>query len=560
VPGQTLAAPYSACWWPGRHAATCLLSSGSSAQARPPHDRLAPWKGRPAARLGMSSVMAARLTSKTAARAAPAASTLSVEAVKFSRSAGVYIVGTLLVRGTTVLLTPLYTKAMGPGDFAVVAVANAIGSVLALFFGLDLSGCIPRLSFEYNEEQRRAFFGTLLWLSLTLPMAFVAALYILGTRGDLEFFTSVHFSPHLELVVWSSFFSIFVALPLAVYNTRERPGLAAFLGGAGALSQLTLTLLLVAWLHQGAIGVLRANLLSAALMGVISIGIMVRMSTFSLAMPGLKVALVFSLPVVPHLIANWALAISDRLILDRYVPAADVGRYALGYMFNVIVAMVAAAIGNALKPMAYRQLKDPLAADNVPPLGTYAMLLILGFALTVALLAKEIIAAIAPPSYAGAAVVVPWVVLGAVFQGMYLVLSIGTWFSMRTSSVALVTVASAILNVAMNLLCVPKYGVMAAAGSTAICYGVSAILHGLLAHRLHPIAWEYRRWAVLFGAALLWYLVGTNLPVHGLLLGLVTKTSIVTLAFPISLLGCRFLSQAELTHIRALAMRLRGAR
>jgi O-antigen/teichoic acid export membrane protein len=332
---------------------------------------------------------------------------------------------------------------------------------------------------------------------------------------------------------------------------REEPRKVALLSALAGLSQLGLSVVFVAGLHQGALGVLRANLVSSALVGVTSIVLMLRMSNFAWPLPRLGQALVFSLPLVPHLTANWALAISDRLVLDRYVPAADVGRYSLGYVFSLIVSLVAASIGNALGPAANRQLKDPLLAPNVPPLGTYSLVATVAFALGVAVTAPEILAIVAPASYAPASAVVPWVVLGAVFQGFYFVWSTGTWFSMKTKLVPLVTLASAALNVGLNLVFVPRYGVMAAAVSTAVSYAASAALHGLLAQHLHPIAWEYRRWALLLGVGAICYGAGMALPQPGVLASLAIKTVFVALAFPLGLIATGFLTRSEAAGARA---------
>jgi len=457
---------------------------------------------------------------------------------------------------------PLYARAMGPADFAIVAVTNSLSAVLSIVLGVALYGCIPRLFFEFEERQRRAFFGTVLVLSVAIPATIVAGLYGLGVAGDLDVFATVRFEPHIRLVLFTSLFNVFLPLPSAVYMSRELPRKAAFLSALSGLSQLGLTLFFVAGLHRGAVGALEANLASAVLVGVLSLGLMLRMSDFSPALPGLGRALAFSLPLVPHLMANWALNISDRLVLERYVPAADVGRYSFGYMFGTIVSVVAASLGNALSPMANRQLKDESTAANVPPLGTYLLTATTAFALTVVLAAREVIAIIAPAAYAGAYEVVPWVVLGSVFQGMYLVWSIGTWFSMKTKLVPVITAISAVLNIGVNLVFIPRYGVMAAAVSTTVCYGTSAVLHGLLAQRLHPIAWEYRRWALLLGAGIACFFVGSALPLPdragGVWLLLFGKLLVAAVGFPAVLVATRFFSRSELARARSLASRALG--
>jgi O-antigen/teichoic acid export membrane protein len=487
--------------------------------------------------------------------AAEGGTALGAETKKFGRNALLYLVPSLLMRGISFLLTPLYTRAMAPADFAVVAVSNSLVAVLGIVLGLALYGCVPRLFFEYEERAKRAFFGTLLATSLVVPLAIVGVLHLLGARGHLEMFETLHFDPHLKLVLWTSLTAVFMPLPISVYTTREEPGKVAALSMFSALSQLILSVLFVAVWRQGAVGVLRANLVSGALTGGVSIVLMLRLSTIDPRLPGLRSALAFSLPLVPHLVANWALGISDRLVLDHYVPAADVGRYSLGYVFGLIVALIASSVGNALGPMANRQLKDEKLAANVPPLGTYALAFIVACALGIALTSPEIIALIAPASYASAAAVVPWVVLGAVFQGGYFVLSTGTWFSMKTKLVPVITAVSACLNVGLNLLFVPRYGVMAAAISTAVSYLASALLHGVLAHKLHPIRWEYGRWARLLGVGLACYFVGVIIPASGPVLALASKGLVVVILFPLGLRIARFFTSEELLHLRAVLER-----
>ncbi len=483
-------------------------------------------------------------------------SSLGKDTKKLGVNALVYLASNMLVRGVTFLLTPLYTREMGPADFAVVSVTNSLVAVLSIVLGMALFGCIPRLFFEYKEGERRAFFGTILTLSLAVPGVIVAGLYALGEAGHLDLFETVRFDPHLKLVLWTSLFSVYAPLPVAIYMSREEPRKAALLNMLSGFAQLGLTLLLVAVMHGGAVGVLRANLLSSAVVGFVSIVLMLRLSTLSLALPGCVQALAYCLPLVPHLIANWALAISDRIVLDRYVPAADLGRYSLGCMFGLVVSVVAASLWNALSPVANRYLKDPDKAANVPLFGTYVLAVTTGFALALALGAREVISIIAPPAYQSAAAVVPWVVLGSVFQGIYLVWSIGTWFSMKTKLVPVVTAISAAANIGANIIFVPRYGMMAAAVSTAGSYALSAGLHGALAQHLYPIRWEYARWARVFGVGAVCYLLGESLPTLGARGALVEKLLFAFLAFPAGLALARFFTRSEVVQLRALVARL----
>lgn len=485
-------------------------------------------------------------------------SSLRTESKRLGIHALVYLLPNLLVRGITVLLTPLYTRALQPEDFAIVAVANTLNAVLSIMLGMALHSCVPRLYVEHETEDfRRRLFGTLLIFSLIVPTAIVLLLHGLGALGLLDMFASVRFVPHLRLVIWTALFSVYLPLPTSIYMAREEPAKVAILNAFSAFTQLGLTLLFVAIFHQGTIGVLRANLVSSAITAVIAIVLTTRMATLRVSIPLLRGALAFTLPLVPHLIANWALSISDRLILEHYVPRGELGRYSLGYLFSMIVSLVAASVTNALGPMANRQLKDPNLAPNVPRLGTYTLGAIVVFALAVALTAPEVLRLLAPAVYQGAGRYVPWVVLGAVFQGIYFIWSTGSWFSMRTGTMPLVTLTSAGFNLAINFLFVPRYGAIAAAVSTAAAYAIGALLHGALAQHLYPIPWEYRRWGLLLGVGGSCYAAGILLAPATIVLGIMVKALIV-LAFPAALAACRFFTPSERAWFAAMLQRGSG--
>lgn len=452
---------------------------------------------------------------------------LRAEFRRLGTSGIVYLIPNLLLRGLTVLLTPVYARVMPPSEYGTLGVATTIGSVASIALSLSLHGSISRLHFECaDEREERTFYASLLAFTLIVPTLLAACLHLAGTRGVLDVFATVRFEPHLRIVLWTAWAQAFVNLPTALYMVREQPGRVALLNAFVALSQLGLTLLYVVVFGYGLLGALRAALHAAMLSALVSVIVLAMNASLSFSTAHVSKALAFSVPLVPHGIAAWALSISDRVVLERFVPKDDLGRYSLGYLFAFAVGLFAQSVTTPLVPAANRQLKDDRLKQNVPPLGTFTLLAIFVGGLLAAAFAREAIHLMSPPAYWGAErFVVPFVVLGAVFQGVYFVWSTGTWFSMKTRLVPAVTAAGALVNVTMNLVFVPRYGITAAAAATAAAYGVMALLHGWLARRLYPIPWEYRRWASMFVVVVVAYLF-TRLAPEGAL-GTAAKAVVV---------------------------------
>jgi O-antigen/teichoic acid export membrane protein len=468
---------------------------------------------------------------------------------RFGTHATVYLVSSLLVRGSWVLLTPLYTRMMSPRDFAVVAVANSVIAVLNVLVGLSAFTAIPRLYFDHvTDEARRKFLGSIVGLSIVVPVGVGVLLETLGVLGALDLFEAVPFRPYLELVVWTSALSALVNVPITLFTTLEQPHRVSVLNIAAGVTQLALNILLVAVVRQGALGVLWAGFVSAALMFVVSFVVMVRYCRVALAWTDLRPVLSYALPLVPHSLATWALALSDRFVLARYVSPSDLGRYSLAYMLSTAVGMVAAAGATPITAAASRQLGDPETAKNVPPMGTYALLMTVVAAMLVSVNAPDIIRVLAPRDYEGAAIFVPWVVAGAALQGLYLVWSTGTWYSKNTKAIPVVTVISVSTNIALNVAFVPRYGAIVAAISTAVAYLVAAALHGFVAHRNHPIPWEYRRWFGMTVAAVVGYVCARRIALPNPLLGIVAKSLAASSLFVVVLALSGF-GKAELTRL-----------
>lgn len=474
-------------------------------------------------------------------------------------NSSIYVVGNLLTRGLNFLLVPVLTRALTPDEYGILAITTTVSGLLVIVLGLGLGSAIMQMYFRYESaEEHRSLYGTLLAFCLIVPSFATLSLDVLGRSGRLDFFPSVPFQPYLRIVIWTSCFSLFIGLPQTIYMTLQQPLKAASLMFASSLVTVGLSLYLVVYLRQGVMGSLRATFISASLMAVISIFLTGRMASWRFSWSKLKIALFFSLPLVPHMMSHWILSLSDRFILAGYVSAGSLGLYSLGQQFGALIALWSGAINNAFVPIVNAQLSDERTRDKVPVLGTYALLVICSFGLGVALFSEELIRLLTPLRFHGATVVVPWAVLGFVFQGVYLVWSRGTWFSMRTGWTPVLTMLAGALNVGLNLWLVPRWGIMAAAVNTAVAYGVLALLHGYLAHEVYPIPWEYDRWVKILVIGFAWFVIGAGFSGDNLVRNVVLKVVILFLLFPVSLGLARFLTSNERCFLLSLPGRFRA--
>lgn len=470
-----------------------------------------------------------------------------------------YLLPPLVSRGLSVLLLPIYTRAMPPEEYGIVGLASVVGTVVTLVLALGLTSAVGRLHYHFaDEEERSRFYGTAILLQVGWALVGTTALWIAGVAGWLDgVFVSMRFRPHLELLLLGSFFAVFPNLGLTMLVMRERTRAASIFSIATSLVQVALSVLFVVGLRRGAVGQLEANVLATMVQTAITAWVARSYTRLSFSREHARQALLFGVPLVPHMVSNWALAASDRWVLERFVDGAELGRYSLGYTIGSVAGMLYNAVGQAVYPVVNRKLtagEEP----EVPPLGTYSTLLVIGCGLPLALFAPEAVALLTPDAYHGTGEIVPWVVLSLAFQHLYRLWSLGTFFAKKTGWIPVVTAVAAALQIGLNLLLVPRYGIMAAAVNTAVSYGALAVMHGVLAQVTRPIAWEYAQWAKLFVIGIGCFLLGNALAGPSIGRAIALKAAIGFVLFPVLLLVTRAVYPAQVRDALRWALRRVG--
>jgi O-antigen/teichoic acid export membrane protein len=175
---------------------------------------------------------------------------------------------------------------------------------------------------------------------------------------------------------------------------------------------------------------------------------------------------------------------------------------------------------------------------------TYQVLLMVMVALAVALLSPEMIQIIAAPSFWLAYQVVPWIALGYLARFLVFFPMNGLLYSKRPKWIAVATIVAAALNITLNLLLVPYFGIMAAAVNTFVAFAVLLVLMMIVGQREFPLRYETARLLRLGLAALLLFALGWWITPTMLWLSLAYKTAVVA-ALPVLLWVTGFFTPSE---------------
>ena len=465
---------------------------------------------------------------------------------------GTYALSDILKQAINFLLLPLYTAYLSTADYGALSIALAAAAVLEVVYGLGLRSAVGRLYFDQRDEARvRALVGTLAiflavfgaGLSVLLLVAGPALWPLLGQDG-------VAFSPYIVLVLLTvPLNNLGLSLVLPLYYARGQAlRYAAF--SLFSFSVMTgATVLFVVGLGQGAVGALWGRWIAALIVLLPTLAILVRNAGPVFERALLREALVFGLPLVPHLISAWALNFSDRILLGHFLPLNDVGLYAAGYQFGLLVSVIITGINNAWTPWYFRV---STGQRNVPVgrFVNYYVMLIVALGAGTALLAREAVAIMTAPAYHAAWTIVPLVALGYVINGLVARFMDVLLLHKRTGVVPLTTIAAGAANIAFNLVAIPRLGIIGAAYGTIFGYAVRLGLTSFFAARTASLPFEWGRVARVLVVGLLVAVPGLLLDTGSVWLNVPLKLAVLLL-YPLLLVLTGTLDAAERRAVRA---------
>lgn len=229
----------------------------------------------------------------------------------------------------------------------------------------------------------------------------------------------------------------------------------------------------------------------------------------------------YGYPIAASLALTVVLSSTDRFVLDAYLGEAAVGAYHASYSIaNRTLDVLFLWLGTAGQPALVMALErggmDRLKVAAREQLSTF-LLVGLPAAAGVALVARPLSEVlIGEELRTAAASVTPWIALSALLFGLT-AYYFGQAFTLgkKTKRLLLAMAVPAGLNVILNLILVPRFGLMGAAWATAASFGLGMIATMLIGRRVValPIPWEsLARCGVATG---LMALVVSGLPAFG---------------------------------------------
>lgn len=393
---------------------------------------------------------------------------------KFGRDVALSGIVIALVMAQGVILVPVLTKTLALPDYGIwsqVSVAVEWLTVASLL-GLD-SALVWFLPTKKAKEDIRQEFLSSLGSTVLTAVVLAGLLLLLADPLARLFLGGKSASPFVRAVAFAVIVTAASRLCITYFRAFRQVAKYSILLLMETYGQVLLTVWFVLS-GYGLWGAIYALLAIRLLVLVIAFWLIVR--EVGLARPrfaSLSSYLAFGLPVVPALFFSWMVNVSSRYAIGFFLGPRSVGIYSAAYGGGMVTTVFFMPVLFLLAPSISALWEEDKVEEVKKVLGystKYALLLTIPMVFALSILARPVLALMATPDYVGGAILLPFIGVAHMAWMLSGVAEAVIGLARRTWVFPLVYGFCALLNLVLNVLLIPRLGILGAAISVLIAY------------------------------------------------------------------------------------------
>lgn len=404
----------------------------------------------------------------------------------------VFLFANVLNAAIPFLLLPVLTRALTPEDYGIVSMFTVFLSFTNTFVGLSVHGAINVQYFKLESKRFAEYVTGCLILLIASAMLVYLVVLVFG-----DAFEAPLGLPHkwMLIAVTTSFFQFLITIRLSIWVVTG----SAIKYGALQVSQtfvnatLSLGLIFIVGLFwEGRVIGQSVAILLFGLVAIFSVarsGYVVNSKNIS---ADIKNALMFGLPLIPHVVGGFVMTSTDRVIISSRMDVSAVGIYMVGLQLGQAMALLADSFNKVYAPWVMGNLSDERLDKLVLVKKSYlAMILFLLIGVVWGGAAIVILPFLVGDKFESAKSIIMYMCLGHSITALYYIVTNYIFYAEKTRVLALITFFSASLNVPLTYYLVSHFGIEGAAIAFLIVQIVFFSSTWLLSNKVYPMPWLF---------------------------------------------------------------------
>lgn len=406
------------------------------------------------------------------------------------KNTAVYTLTTVINSAIPFLLIPILTRYLSPSDYGIISVYTVLVAIVSPFIGYNVYSNFTSIYCSEEKVKINSHIGNAIYILLGSTIIAVFLIYL--TIDWIVIQTQIP-----PFWVWSAILLAFnqfvIQIPLTIWQAKSKSFFFGVFQISSTLINFSITLFLVVLYNKNWIGRIEAQIYTSVIFSILAFVILIKNNlidfkiNFRLILSGIK----FGAPLILHVIGGIFLSIINRFFITKYVGLAEAGLFFLAFQLTSILNIFTNALNTAYVPWLFSKLA--LNSDfekNKIVILTYKYFIFLIIASTLFVLTiPYLFELIVGKNFVSAIKYINWLVLGCVFNGMYLMVTNYLVYAKRTMLLAASTFSAAIITVALNYVFVIRFSAVGAAMASAAGFAILFIFTWYFSAKSFKMPW-----------------------------------------------------------------------
>lgn len=372
------------------------------------------------------------------------------------------------------LLLPVLTAYLSPEHYGVVDIFYNTTLIITPFIGLSIVQSVGRYYFEKIVLSK--FIATVLIVLLSTGLILTALSLIFSILFEQQLLT-YDIPPYLIFLAF--LYSLFTQLSeilLVLWRVSFKVAYFGIFRVSKTALDLGLSIFLIASLGYGWEGRIYPQVIVSFIFAIVALVLLFKFNYLGRSIKTDKVyrkqALSYSVPLIFHTFGGYVINFSDRFFILLMLGMSDVGVYSVAYQIGMVISLIQNSFNQAWVPFFFQKLNEDTAAGKrkIVQITYWYIGFLIVMTAVIYFMIPVIYKYFINESYIEGAKLIGWVLLGFLFNGIYKMMVNFLFYDKKTKLIAMLSVGSAILNVALNYILIKVNGITGAAQATMITF------------------------------------------------------------------------------------------
>ncbi len=430
---------------------------------------------------------------------------------KLFQQSSYYFISNVFVMLAGFISFPILTRIFTPEEYGVMSLVTITVSLGIGFSKFGLQHAALRYFSDFKENVIKLnmsyYYSTLFIGSLTISGLIVFSAFWI-TKLCLSGYLNKSLQDLVLLIVLLIFVGALINILSMFLRADNRGALYSVFTIARRYGHLLLGIIIVVYIMENVRGLFIGFLISDVLLLIVLMLFFIRKIKLTSISPSfLKEAVSYSFPLIWMELSNMILNFGDRYLLQYYKGSESVGLYSAAYnVCNLSQSVLSVPLRLAVIPM-YMSIWNKEGKDEtkgfLDKILDYYIMIGVPVIIGLSWFGDEFVTLLATSKYLDAVVIIPVIILPLIVFGGNVIFTAGLRIYKKTRILMYMSLLAGVVNVILNILFIPRFGMLGAAYATLISYCLLVVTTVIVSYRYLVVKMDVKCLIKYIGLSLL---------------------------------------------------------